>query len=574
MRSLNIALALAALAGTPAFAGDHAIFGGGGGGSVKLSDFQKFVVIYQENHSFDNLYGLWGNVGGQAVNDMRFAYHYADPRLPAPWQQIRSAADGATPYMCLPQNDVNLTSPPLASICFDPARGAGSPIRSAFFNKPFRIDDYIPASAKTCPNGVVNGTGSAGGCTRDIVHRFYSEQYQINGGQQNRYVTGSDAMGLAMGYYDTRLLPIYNYLHKAGAPNYVMEDNFFQSAFGGSFLNHQWLIAAATPVFAGADNSGGKNDLHSVVDANGMATNTPLYVSPLGSAVVDQRLTASCNPPSSRPATPTGVACGDFAVNTTQPTYQPYQPKTGAALLLPPLTNLTIGDRLTAAGVDWAWYSGGWSNADGRIGAPGWTNPTTSCDPSTTFAGAVFPNCPDTYFQFHHQAFNYYANYAPGTDARKAHLLDEVEFIAAAKAGTLKPVSFVKPLGADNEHPGYASESRGSQHLVDLIDAIVSGPDAQNTLIIVTYDEFGGQWDHVPPPPHNADTTAPSDQWGPGTRIPAMVISPRFKSSGVDSLAHDTTSILKLLEERFNVAPLGSRDAAVRSLSTALNVVN
>jgi phospholipase C len=81
------------------------------------------------------------------------------------------------------------------------------------------------------------------------VHRFYQEQYQLNDGRQNRYVTGSDAVGLAMGVYDTRALPIYAYLHQAGHPHYAVADNFFQAAFGGSFLNHQWLIAASNPVW-------------------------------------------------------------------------------------------------------------------------------------------------------------------------------------------------------------------------------------------------------------------------------------------------------------------------------------
>ncbi len=65
---------------------------------------------------------------------------------------------------------------------------------------------------------MLKGTGEAGGCTRDLVHRFYQEKYQINGGQQNRYVTGSDAVGLTMGTYATKQLPIYQYLHKKGAP--------------------------------------------------------------------------------------------------------------------------------------------------------------------------------------------------------------------------------------------------------------------------------------------------------------------------------------------------------------------
>jgi acid phosphatase len=534
-----------------------------------LREFGHIVVIYQENHSFDNLYGQWGKVRGKAVRGLS----NADPA-----HTIQVQSDNSTPYNCLLQNDVNLTSPaPLATTCVDKA---GASFQSAFANAPFKIDDYISAADMTCPArgafaplGVLKGSGLAGGCTRDMVHRFYNEQYQLNQGKQNRYLTGSDGAGLSMGYYDTTKLPIYIYLHSHRAPNYVIADNFFQAAFGGSFLNHQWLIAANTPVFSGAANDASSNDLHSVVDLNGMPANTPLYASPLGTAVRDSALTASCTPPSGRPATPANVVCGDFAINTVQPFYWPYAPGTIDAKRLPPLTNPTIGDLLSAANVDWAWYSGGWSNANGDIGAPGWTNGAgPGCGDPNSNTSVGYPRCPDKLFQYHHHPFNYFKNYAPGTAARTDHLRDEAEFIQAAKSGRLKQVSIVKPLGEENEHPGYTGEFGGNKHLVDLVDAIVNGPNGRDTLIIVTYDEFGGSWDHVPPPPQNHDRFAPHDQWGPGTRVPALLISRKFERSGVDHAAHDTTSILKLIEERFNLAPLGARDAAVKSLRTALDV--
>jgi len=244
-------------------------------------------------------------------------------------------------------------------------------------------------------NGYKKGTGQPGGCTRDLVHRFYQEPYQINGGQMNRYVTGSDAVGLVMGYYDTTKLPIYKYLHAPSHPKYAIADNFFQGAFGGSFLNHQWLIAAASPVFANAVQDGSSNDLHSIVDTNKFPNTYPLYT-PTGT-VKDSQLTVKC----SSPPVP-GLACGDYAVNTTQPLFQPYSPGTAVAKRLPALTTQNIGDRLTAAGVDWAWYAGGWSNADGDVGGPGWTNGTAAaatCSDPATLTGAVFPNCPNALFQ-------------------------------------------------------------------------------------------------------------------------------------------------------------------------------
>jgi len=533
-----------------------------GRSSDPLSRVNHIVVIYQENHSFDNLYGGWEKVDG--LGD-------------APRRRTVQVNQAGAPYNCLLQNDVNLTSPPLSARCTDTTTGAS--FTSHFRNRPFTIDDYIPPTATTCPapgvfapNGVLNGTGEPGGCTRDLVHRFYQEQYQLNDGRQNRYVTGSDAVGLTMGVYDTRALPIYRYLHQPSHPRYAIADNFFQAAFGGSFLNHQWLIAAGNPVFPKAVNDGGANDLHSVVDANGMPTSYPLYASPATTGLKDTQLTASCNPPATALPTPPRALCGDYAVNTIQPPYQPFAPGTADTRKLPPQTAPTIGDRLSGAGVDWAWYSGGWSNANGNIDAPGWTNGTgPACADSNALATAVFPNCPDKLFQFHHQAFNYYANYAPGTAARAAHLRDEQEFIDQAnssdKACNLKPVSFIKPVGAENEHPGYASAHTGSSHLMDLVQAVENSRCANDTMVVVTYDEFGGQWDHVTPPGQGGKG-GPHDVFGPSTRIPALVISPSLRGRFVvDHTQYDTTSIAATIERRYDLDPLSSRDAAVHDLS-------
>lgn len=217
---------------------------------------------------------------------------------------------------------------------------------------------------------------------------------------------------------------------------------------------------------------------------------TPLV--PAGT-LKDQALTASCQPGPGRGPTPAGATRGDYAVNTIQPPYQPDAPGTPVAKRLPPQTAPTIGEHLGDAGIDWAWYSGGWSNADGDVGAPGWTNGPASggtCTDPDTASGAVFPNCPSRLFQYHHQPFSYYAAYAPGTSARAAHLRDEAEFLDLARSSTkaceLRPVSFVRPIGAENEHPGHASESAGSDHLVDLLKAVESGACARHTMVVAT----------------------------------------------------------------------------------------
>jgi len=122
-------------------------------------------------------------------------------------------------------------------------------------------------------------------------------------------------------------------------------------------------------------------------------------------------------------------------------------------------------------------------------------------------------------------------------------------------------VSFVKPLGPDNEHPGYADLLRGERHVADLVRAVANSPAWPGTVIIVTYDEHGGRWDHVAPPV--------VDRWGPGIRVPAIIISPLAKRHYVDHTLYDTTSVLKLIEKRWGLAPLGTRDAAANGFEGA-----
>src|SRR5262249_26696669 len=104
-----------------------------------VNKFKHIVVIYQENHSFDNLYGLWGKVGNDAVRGL------PDADI-AHTTQVRQ--NNLTAYTCLLQNDVNLVSPPQPSTCAD---NTGSPFTSAFTNQPFKIDNYIAPTDNTCP---------------------------------------------------------------------------------------------------------------------------------------------------------------------------------------------------------------------------------------------------------------------------------------------------------------------------------------------------------------------------------------------------------------------------------------
>ena len=287
-----------------------------------------------------------------------------------------------------------------------------------------------------------------------------------------------------------------------------MCDNFFHSAFGGSFLNHQWLIAAQSPTYATAANDTGQAGTKL----------KPTFVT--AGVVTDGQITKDL-----------------YLVNTVYSVNAPALNFGYSRPLIPNLTNSNIGDELTAKSVTWAWYAGGWDNA---------------------LAGNA-----DVNFQFHHQPFVYYANYADGTANKTKYLLDETKFITAAQNGTMPSVSFIKPIGEENEHPGYADIVAGENHVIQLINAIQSGPEWNSTAIIITYDENGGFWDHVAPPA--------IDRWGPGTRVPAIIVSPYAKKGFVDHTQYETVSILAFIEKRFGVAALGTRDAAAADLENAFD---
>ena len=418
--------------------------------TADLDKVQHVVVIYLENHSFDNLYGDFAGANG--LSD-------------APANKITQVDSNGKPYVYLPAITGTTAFP------------------TNLANHYFDIDQYIPNDE----------------LTPDVLHRYYQEQLQIDGGKMDKYALYNTSAGLSQGYYKTSLIPML-----AMAQRYTLCDNFFHSAFGGSFLNHMWLIASASPVFPNAPSS------------------IVAQLSASGQLIKDGQVT------------PDG-----YVVNTSYTVNAPHPAGVSASVLVPNQTLPTIGDRLSAKNVSWAWYSGGWDSA---------------------LAGT-----PDPTFQFHHQPFAYFANFADGTKAKAEHLLDETKFIAAAKAGTLPSVSFIKPLGINNEHPGYSDVALGENHAVQLINDILNGPEAKSTVIIVTYDENGGFWDHVAPP-------VIDKKWGPGTRVPAIVIGNYVKKGYVDHTQYETVSILSLIEKRWKLDPLASRDANANPLENVFDL--
>jgi len=378
-------------------------------------------------------------------------------------------------------------------------------------NRPFRLDAPpldLPLSQQV----------------RSPVHKYYQNIEQINGGRNDRFAEVSDAGGYVMSYYDGSTLRMWQW-----ARDYTLADHFFMGAYGGSYLNHQWLICACTPRDENAPAA-----LRAQVDGNGFLKRRP--GSP-ASALDGDLLVFDGE------FTPDG-----YSVNTTQPPYQPsaVPPAKGgdptrtdpAKYALPPQSTMTIGDRLSARGVSWAWYAGGWDAAvkDGM-------------QPPEVKRAVIYNRAKGSAnFQAHHQPFNYYARYAPGTPDRALHLKDHDDLVAAIAKGTLPQVAFYKPQGSLNQHPSYTDVLSGDIHIAGLIASIKASPLWASTAIIVTYDENGGFWDHAPPPR--------GDRWGPGSRVPAIIVSPFARRGYVDHTPYDTTSIIKFITLRFGLEAL------------------
>jgi acid phosphatase len=408
-----------------------------------LTKIGHIVVIFEENRSFDNFFGEFPGATGIAN---------------ASDKAIQIDPDGKA-YRFLTTINTNLKPPDV-----------DKRFPSQLPNSPFQINRFV----------------SLDDATGDLTNGFYQEKLQINDGAMNRFADVSNAKGLTMGYFDISGTHQWKL-----AKEFTLGDAMFHSAFGGSFLNHAFLVCSCAFRWPNAPEA-----MVARLDAN-------------GNMVKDGQVT------------PDG-----YAVNTSRSIYLHAPGDTDQSKLVPPQTMPHIGDRLDAKNISWKWYSGGYDDA---------------------MAGH-----PDTRFQFHHQPLQYFQNLAPGTPAQKAHLQDYKDLIQDIESDTLPQVVFYKPIGEYNLHPGYANITDGDRHLAELVMKLQGSAAYRDMLIVITWDENGGQWDHVPPPRR--------DRWGPGSRIPLIAVGPTVKRGYIDRTPYDFGSILRTIEVRFGLDPLEDAD--------------
>ena len=221
-----------------------------------------------------------------------------------------------------------------------------------------------------------------------------------------------------------------------------------------------------------------------------------------------------------------------YVVNNLDP---PYPPQRVANILDVPQTGPTIADRLDAGGVPWRWYATGWGAGVDAV------------------KQGLVP---------HHNPFQYVKRIMESPEER-AHIRDASEFVKALREGGLPAVAFVKPHARQNAHPVSSTVGAGDRWIGEMVKAIMASRYWSRVAVVITYDEGGGWFDHVPPPV--------VDRFGLGTRVPALIVSPYAKRGIVAHGQYDHASILKFIEWRFGLEPLTERDRRAEAFLEAFD---
>jgi len=363
----------------------------------------------------------------------------------------------------------------------------------------------------------------------DNDNHYTDEQNSYHAGLLDKFPESTNGtgcpLGSNMGYYDgNTVTALWNY-----AQHFAMSDHFFDSEFGTTVMGHLNLIS-------------GQTHQTSVNSIAGKLAN--------GSVIAN-------------------VEAG-------------FDDCTGKTPVK--MTSKNVGDLLTAAGISWGWFYDSFA----RIGAN--ADGTAICNPN---------------YNNHYDPFMYYAStsnphHLPpsavemiGTNADQAnHQYDLKDFWDAAVYGTLPAVSFLKFESANTGHPADGSVLNEQRYLVETINALQRLPQWSSMAVMITYDDSDGFYDHVMPPivspsndPANDSLLGSSglcgtpaagaylDRCGYGTRLPFVVISPYAKQNYVDSTTNDTTSVLRFIEDNWNLGRLGDQsfDALAGSIMGMFN---
>ncbi|GLG02280.1 hypothetical protein Alches_23210 [Alicyclobacillus hesperidum subsp. aegles] len=362
--------------------------------------------------------------------------------------------------------------------------------------------------------------------TGDNDHGYTSEQEALDGGLVDKYVqsTGHSYPDV-MDYFDgNTVTALWNY-----AQHYALNDNFFGTDDGPSTPGALNLISGQTH---GA----------TAYSANEQQGGTPL---PQGhdSSVVN----------------------GNGTIYNDQ---DPYYDDASSGKTIA-MTGTNIGDVLNQAGLTWGWFQGGYDD--------------------TTAQHANIGGKEVTDYVAHHEPYQYYDQTSNVTHVKPSsvamightdqanHQYDLTDFWTAVAAGNVPNFAVLKPPAYEDGHPGYSDPLDEQQWLVQTVNKLESLPTWKSTAIFITYDDSDGWYDHVMPPivnqsddpsedaldGTNSGTNPPAggyqDRAGYGPRLPLIVISPYAKHNEVINSIADQSSIIRFVEDNWNLGRLGNQ---------------
>jgi phospholipase C len=449
------------------------------------------------------------------------------------------------------------------------ANPAGEPVFQAAENTP-TVNGYTDGLLNNNPNSLnALNTGAvtpfrldrSQAATTDQDHTYKDEQRAFDSGLMDLFpfAVGTAAVspfppaltskgkGIVMGYYDgNTVTALWNY-----AQHFAMNDNSFDTTFGPS-------TPGALNVISGQTNGLTQHSAAADAFATTNGGNGTL-------SVIDD-------------ADPFGDVCSSSAVVQ--------------------MAGQNVGDLLTAEGVSWGFFSGGFDLTITN------SNGSTGCKRSTTSA---ITNVKKGDYIAHHQPFQYYASTANPNHTRPTsistigknadaanHQYDIHDFFDAVSAGNFPAVSYLKAPGFQDGHAGYSDPLDEQTFIVNTINFLQSQKEWNETAVIIAYDDSDGWYDHQMGPIMN-QSTSPADaltgvglcgngadalpgpngnphaqgRCGYGPRMPLLVISPFAKHNFVDQSTSDLSSIVRFIEDNWlgGARITGSFDALAGTLN-------
>lgn len=344
--------------------------------------------------------------------------------------------------------------------------------------------------------------------TDDMGHSYHDEIDATDGGKMDKFVekTGRGSWpipnqppNMVMDYYDgNTVTALWNY-----AQNFAMSDNSFGTTYGPSTPGALNLISGETHGATLYDKNGQKE---------------------------------------------TGDVVNEYENRTVTGDPDPHYDKAskGATVAMDD-SNKNVGDLLNAKNITWGWFQGGFSD------------PTAK---HKNIGGAEV-----TDYSPHHEPFQYYMSTAnpehkaPSSPAmigktdQANHQYDMKDFWTAVDAGNMPSVSYLKAPMYQDGHAGYSDPLDEQQFIVNTINHLQKSPEWKDTAVIISYDDSDGWYDHAYGPKNGQ--TIESGKAGYGPRLPLLVISPYAKSNFVDHTLTDQSSILKFIEDNWNLGRIG-----------------